>query len=1098
MGRRSFTPLILTALMLMMSWGALIDAVEETNNEVTIQSLETTDVVMGAPSPGHVVFAEYVGGQNCPPCYNGGTASLTQLKNSNTDEFVYITYMAAQYQVLRTAQAGEVSPINRISHLDGSGSNSAPRAYFGECPHNAQSTSCYQSGAGGTNTYDDFFSGAAGKSNNMHSTVNDYSMTVTQSPVGNDVDITVSATYHGTGTKDVSVFAAVTEYVCHSYPYQDGSKSHNCFKQWLTNSTNDGFVHMTLSSTPSTYSWTVPKSTVYNSDVNNMLTVAALQSGWSTGSTRYDVLSATDSHMNPMDLSVTDFTWVNTDAQSLGFQTGDLLQLEATIGNTGTEDYSDGGSIQLYQILSSGQEQAIGTSTPLNNLNVGQTQTVSVQFDTSGISMNPNDPQTPFRVRLSNTQGEKDPVGNNMRDVYALHDMIPSTTKPIATGTTAIPRGATLDFEVTGMSNDNVDDLTTMAAKLETSPAGANQWMSDWVSGGSLMGAGTANERFVFTISPPNSAGSGAYDVRARLTDARGQIGDWSTVNSDAFNLQNGLPMVITSDNLNEAPSNCPSYPGQPTVKVETIETISVAGLICDAETPLDQLVVSSNNPAFRAWNPSTGEIEVRFDSVAKNTQGEVITQPLQVTMNDGEDGNSGTLNIMVIENGAPRWSSLPTKAFDEGGSSSIILTPYLSDTDASGNGANPSALSLSIEYISNNSLITSELNGQTLNIDGANDDAFGTAMITIRATDADGQSSETELTVIVANVNDAPTLDVSSFENMILKVDEEFNFDIAGNLMDVDDVTDPLYVQVSCDTWKTGSRYNPLDGAITAWFEEEGTHTMTIIVSDVHDASNVYDVTIQVVDNLPIEWSESVEVGDLKIQAEDLFVGELPSFSITQHSDLVLSDIKVEWTICNIETGICSDFGEGNPTSFGEPYNFTVTKDGGVLYRDQIKVIVYGVDSNGYDRVTDASKAYDITLERPADVDDSSDDSATDGASTDVASGPPLALIGIGAALVVGLIIALVLGVMLMRGGKDEELGMGYGAAPPQGLPPAPMGAAPMAAPPAPAPQMLSDYTQLPPGGNYVTNEMGQTVYLSPDNSDWTMQPDNSFVRTR
>ena len=74
----------------------------------------------------------------------------------------------------------------------------------------------------------------------------------------------------------------------------------------------------------------------------------------------------------------------------------------------------------------------------------------------------------------------------------------------------------------------------------------------------------------------------------------------------------------------------------------------------------------------------------------------------------------------------------------------------------------------------------------------------------------------------------------------------------------------------------------------------------------------------------------------------------------------------------------------------------------------------------------------------------------------------------------------------MIRGGGKNDDLGMGYGAAPSSlGIPSMPMGMAP-------------DYSQLPAGGNYVTNDAGQTVYLSPDNTDWTMQPDNSFIRTR
>jgi len=787
--------------------------------------------------------------------------------------------------------------------------------------------------------------------------------------------------------------------------------------------------------------------------------------------------------MNPMDLSVTDFTVTNDDSPSVGFQTGDMLTLDAVIGNTGTEDYSDGGSIQFYKVTGMNNEQTIGPSISLNNLNVGQTQSVSAQFDTSGITMT-NNGATTFRVKLYSTQGEKDPITNNRQDIYVAHDIAPSTSRPVATGSTEIDRGASLDFEVAGQSNDQVDDMSSMSGEMQTSVAGQNAWISDWVSGGELMGAGTGNERLVFTVSPPSTAGSGDYDVRARLTDARGQVGDWSQVTSNAFSLMNGLPMVVDPSAEGEIPASCPTYPGQPTVKVETIERINLAGLICDAETPLSDLVISSNNPAFRQWDPSTGEIEVMFDQVITNPSGEVLSQPMQFSISDGEDTNSGTLNIMVIENGAPRWASLPQQSFNEGGSTSLILTQYLTDTSSEGVSVSPMGLSLSIVDVGNNSLLSASMNGHTINIDAVNDDVFGSTVMTIRAADADGQFADTQLWVNVANVNDAPTLDVSAFDGLRIKVDDQFDFDVIGNMYDVDDPVDAMFVTTTSDTWKIGSRYNPLSGAITAWYEEEGIHTITIVVSDVHDAATAYDVTIEVIDSLPLVWSDNPETGDLMIEESNIYVGENPSFVITEHSDLGLTDIDIEWQICNMDTGVCTDFGKEAPTSFATPFEFQTNKPGGAMFRDYVKVVVTAVDGDGFDRTTDGSAKYDITTERPV-VDDSPED---DGSNTDAAdagaAGNPVVLYAIAAALFVGLLVAITLAVMLVRGGREEEIGMGYGDA--DSLSPAAgLGSVP-------------DYTQLPTGGSYVTAESGQTVYLAPNDTDWTMQTDNSFIRTR
>ena len=1088
----------------MMSWGALIDAVQEDTNEPTVIALETVDVVYEASDPGHVVFGQYITSDNCGFCMDYGSPAHKKLKADWPDKYTYVSLHSASYGDTDDAESGNVNPILAVNHLGETGG--APKTSFGDAQ--SGSGSSFMTGCGSNTCWDTGFN----PNGRTHSSVADYSLGVAQSDNGDGTStITISADYVGVGMAPISsytLYAAVTEEVCHSHAYTNGYKGGHCWEAWLlnggahvSNSGNvgggTGFQTFSLGSGSVSYSWTVSNSLVAQGS-SNMLIVAALYSGWSNSGANYDVFTASDSSMNPMDLSVTDFTVTNDDSPSVGFQTGDTLTLDAVIGNTGTEDYSDGGSIQFYKVTGMNNEQTIGPSISLNNLNVGQTQSVSAQFDTSGITMT-NNGATTFRVKLYSTQGEKDPVTNNMEDIYVAHDVAPSTSRPVATGSTAIDRGASLDFEVSGQSNDQVDDMGSMSGEMQTSVAGQNAWISDWVSGGELMGAGTGNERFVFTVSPPSTAGSGDYDVRARLTDARGQIGDWSQVTSNAFSLMNGLPMVVDPSAPGEIPASCPTYPGQPTVKVETIERINLAGLICDAETPLSDLVISSNNPAFRQWDPSTGEVEVMFDQVITNPSGEVLAQPMQFSISDGEDTNSGTLNIMVIENGAPRWASLPQQTFNEGGSTSLILTPYLTDTNSEGVSVpvtghdHTEPLSLSIVDVGNNSLLSASMNGHTINIDAVNDDVFGSTVMTIRAADADGQFADTQLWVNVANVNDAPTLDVSAFDGLRLKIGEVYTFDVPSNLYDVDDSQYTSGVTFTCDTcgvpggeFSTNpvSRWHLIDEVVRFWFSDAGTHTMTIIVADSHDAATAYDVTIEVIDNLPLVWSDNPETGDLMIEESNIYVGENPAFIITEHSDLGLTDIDIEWQICNMDTGVCTDFGKEVPTSFATPFEFQTNKPGGAMFRDYVKVVVTAVDGDGFDRTTDGSAKYDITTERPVVNDTPEDDGSNTDAADTGAAGNPVVLYAIAAALFVGLLVAITLAVMLVRGGREEEIGMGYGDA--DSLSPAAgLGSVP-------------DYTQLPTGGSYVTAESGQTVYLAPNDTDWTMQTDNSFTRTR
>jgi hypothetical protein len=259
--------------------------------------------------------------------------------------------------------------------------------------------------------------------------------------------------------------------------------------------------------------------------------------------------------------------------------------------------------------------------------------------------------------------------------------------------------------------------------------------------------------------------------------------------------------------------------------------------------------------------------------------------------------------------------------------------------------------------------------------------------------------------------------------------------------------------------------------------------------VSDVHDDVNAYYVTVEVIDSLPLVWSENAESGDLMAHADDLYINENPTFNVSHHSGLGLTNVAIEWQICNKDSGVCTDLGIENTENLGSVYSFSVSKSQGeMLFHDQVKITLTAIDSNGFDRETPLAVVFDIIEERPSDVvDDTTDDSTTDDSASTASNIPSLGVLAIGGAFIVAVLIALILGVMLLRGGKEEDLGMGYGTAPPPlaGMPPMPMG-------------MVPDYSQLPAGGNYVTNDAGQTVYLSPDNTDWTMQPDNSFIRTR
>jgi thiol-disulfide isomerase/thioredoxin len=1088
MSMRSIAPVLTAALMVLMSLNGLMDFSEpatETENEL----LEVTAPSF-ATSPGHIVFAEYVGADWCPPCQNGGSPSMHALKSNFGAEFTYLSYF-------ESGGSYPPDPLNRRSHVMAA-STGIPTASFGD----ADSGTYHPAGAGtGTTAYDSQFSSGGDMKN-----VNDYTIGLTQTVNGANMDIDITATYLGTSPSvTVYVLAAITEETSPD-TYDDGTTHpHNVIKKFLLTSGNTGFRSLQLTpNTPVTTSWSEPVSTAraYGSasSAQNFNTVAALMNG--PHSTYNDVFVAVDATMNPLDLSVADLTITNDDATYDGFLTGDMLSLESTVANTGTADYSDGGNIQFFHVEGS-TETAIGPSVSLNALSVGQSQTINAQFDTSSISMDPNGLES-FRVRLSNTVGEADPVSNNRFDAWVNHDFSPSTDTPLAAGQTSIPRGGSLDFDVSGNARDNIDTMTTMTAEFEVSPAGLDAWDSSWVTAPSSVTApGTQYERYVFSVDPVQTAGSGDYDVRARLLDSREQPSDWA-MGEDAFSLVNGLPIVVDPSNPDNTPADCPTYPGMPTVKVDTDERVDLAGLICDAETDLSQLLITSNDPAFLAYHADSGEVEVHFASMQWDSLGNPLSQGIGVSIDDGEDTNTGTLQFNVVENGQPRWSSVPAQSYDEGGSVQVPLAQHLSDTDANGNPTSVTNLNVNVVSIEPAGILDAEIYGHTLSINSVDADAFGSVVITVRATDADGQLSETAVHVHVQNINDAPRLNLTGLENLMVQVDQPIEIDLSLRLTDIDDDDAEIWATAQSST-PGAAQYNPISGLLTATYDSAGQQIITISAADSHGEEGTWQLIIDVVDTLPLEWSLDGSTGDIDIVVTDMHYGEDPTVFVVQLSDLELNEITLVWSVCNLQSGICSDFGEESvdSTTLSAGHSFTVALASGTGLQnyDQLKVHVEAIDNSGFDREStavpyDAAESPDPVDETPTDEDENTGAGTEENSAAGGMSGAVLgALIG----LIVLVIAAGVLAAMLLRGGRKENEAsvVDWGTEAAFAAPGSAMAPAMMAPAAAPVAEVVSDYTHLPVGGQYITGHAGETVYLAPNGTAWTMRSDNSFVRS-
>jgi len=949
------------------------------------QELQAKEMPRFAVSPGHTVFGEYVGAHWCGPCMGSASPSLVNLKNSNTEDFTYISFFEG-------ASTGWPSdgPVNRQNHIMASSSGYPTYAFADE-----NSGSCYKVGSAGSNYYDaDFSAGGC-----MHADASDFSMElgIALDSTGDIVTTTLDITYLGANDITVYVYGAVTEKIG-AEAYDDGSRPHHVFREWLLSADND-FTEVTLiPNQVETLTWDKPLNTVRsgggNTQWENFWPVFALMDG--DYSTYNEVYAAIDLDMGPLiDIGIVDFEARNSNANN-GFVAGDTLDLDVNIANNGAEAYSDGGSIDIYH-LSGGEEIHLG-GISINQLAVGGTQSYSIMFDTSEITLTPSGTSS-FRARISGIVGDRVP-SNDYQDGIALHDMPPVPNRPVAVAESSVERGTPIQFESSALPNDLVDDMSTMTADLHYSVHGTDTWEDAWITAIDMVGSG-GNSRYIHTITPPMNSQSGSYDIRMQWTDSGGQKSDWE-ITENAFELRNALPRIL-------GPGD-DGYGGIPTVKVDTVEAVSIVGLISDAETPHGELIIDSNAHQFVSFDSETLEINVLFDQISYDSIGNSISQGIFITVGDGEDINSGTLMFNVIENGQPRWSGIPTQSFNEGGSSSLVLTEYVSDTDDNGNSVPANTLSLSVVSISDESLLSAEIYDQTLNVAALDDDSFGMAEITVRASDG-VKESDTVIIFYVNNINDAPIIDLGEYSNPILQSGDRLTFNVIDLISDVDDSEEDIWITVT--TFVPGAvQFNPISGLATMSWEDAGEEMVTVTAEDRHGASSAAIITVSVVDDLPLLWVDSSGFGDLSVNISSTEYGLNPSVTIENVGNLELSEIKVIWSVCNSITGICNDFG----TSHNMGPFIVLANDGeGLKIADYVTLSVDAVDSEGFDRsTTDQYKAYatepvEITPDEP----DNSDNQ-----DKPVISVMTAGLIAMGIMLSIALVLALA--IVLQRGRRD------------------------------------------------------------------------------
>ena len=398
---------------------------------------------------------------------------------------------------------------------------------------------------------------------------------------------------------------------------------------------------------------------------------------------------------------------------------------------------------------------------------------------------------------------------------------------------------------------------------------------------------------------------------------------------------------------------------------------------IADPETSLSELIVTSDSANFIAWHAATEEIEVLFPYDNGCPVGQ---KGIEVKVDDGGDYSDtgelpyGTLLFNIIENGQPRWQGLPIQMIEEGGSGLLSLTPYLSDTDDTGAQVDSSTLSLEVMSNSNPEAVSVELKNSMLSFEAVDDDVNGETTVTLRASDGE-QSSDQTVTIRINPINDAPRLDMTDIEDISLKRNKQMVVNLKARMVDVDNPLEQAFITVT-PSEPGAARYNILDGNMILLFEETGEQTVTISSTDGF-ATNTYTMTVDVYDALPFYLSRDNDgSGHMYVQLEDTYIGQTPTATLLLTDDApVMTSMDLTINLCSELTGVCY-FVKEQPLDVAKSnvgWSLTLDmRESGSQYKDYYDFkITAAVDENGDDYKTlgDGLK-FTIEEEMPAPVD--------------------------------------------------------------------------------------------------------------------------------
>jgi len=344
-----------------------------------------------------------------------------------------------------------------------------------------------------------------------------------------------------------------------------------------------------------------------------------------------------------------------------------------------------------------------------------------------------------------------------------------------------------------------------------------------------------------------------------------------------------------------------------------------------------------------------------------------------------------GTLLFNVIENGQPRWAGLPTQMVDEDGDGILSLVSLVTDTDDMGQILDISTLTIQVIDNSNPEIITAQIYGNILSFETVDADVNGETTLTLRASDGE-QFSDQTIVIKIQEINDAPRVDMDGIESITIKRGTQMVIDLGSRISDVDDDASEAYVTVVSsepgaarfnliDNSLTLLFDDTGDQTITLMASDKydtNSYQISVVVFDAYpfmistDNDGSGHMYVAVTDTY---------VGQTPTAA----------MTLTEDSPIFTS-LSAAWNVCNDLTGTCDGLWEydldvsksniGWTTELLIPSLFSegqLARESGSTYMDYYQVTFEGVDSAGDDYKTLNGVKWHITEEMPAvaDMDD-------------------------------------------------------------------------------------------------------------------------------